>query len=87
MFGNITISDVKQQIGELAKVVRKRHNHTQEQLAESLGMSRITIQNLEAGKNATLDTLLKVLQHYDMLSELNSFVTSAIDNNNTPSMY
>ncbi len=87
MVGNITISDAKQQIGELAKVLRKRHDRTQEQLAEKLGMSRITIQNLDAGRNATLDTVLKVLQHFDMLRELNGLVTQEIDNNNAPSLY
>lgn len=87
MFGNLTISDVKVQIGELTRLLRKRHDLTQEQLAEKLGMSRITIQNLEAGKNATLDTVLKVLQHYDMLRDLNGIVAQEIDNNNTPSLY
>jgi transcriptional regulator with XRE-family HTH domain len=45
-----------------------------QELAERLELSRITIQNLESGKNFTIDTLLKVLQYFDKLAALNDFV-------------
>lgn len=35
----------------LVKLLRDRDVLTQEQLAEKLGLSRLTIQNLESGKN------------------------------------
>lgn len=58
---NIKIKDIKLEIGQLVKSFRKRDKISQEELAEKLNLSRITIQNLEAGKNFTIDTLLKVL--------------------------
>lgn len=75
MFGEqIKIKDVKTEIGQFVRVIRKRHDLTQEELAQLLNISRITVQNLEAGKNFTIDTLLKVLEHFDLLKELNTLV-------------
>ncbi len=67
---NIKIKDIKLEIGQLIKSFRKRDNITQQELAEKLNLSRITIQNLESGKNFTIDTLLKALQHFDSLDAL-----------------
>jgi transcriptional regulator with XRE-family HTH domain len=72
--GSIKIKDVKSEIGQLVKAYRKGEKLSQQELAEKLELSRITIQNLESGKNFTIDTLLKVLQHFDMLSAFNDFV-------------
>jgi len=66
----IKIKDVKLEIGQLIKSFRKRDHISQQELAEKLDLSRITIQNLESGKNFTIDTLLKVLQHFELLSSL-----------------
>jgi transcriptional regulator with XRE-family HTH domain len=75
MFGKqVKIKDVKTEIGQFVRVIRKRHDLTQEELAQLLNISRITVQNLEAGKNFTIDTLLKVLEHFDLLKELNTLV-------------
>ena len=68
------VLDVEKEIGQFVRVVRKRHDLTQEELAQLLSISRITVQNLEAGKNFTIDTLLKVLEHFDLLKELNTLV-------------
>jgi len=87
MFDNITIKDVKTGIGSLVKTLRSREALTQEQLAEKLGLSRLTIQNLESGRNPTMDTLLKVLQHFDLLGGFNSYIESEIRNNNQQSLY
>lgn len=87
MFDNITIKDVKEHIGELTKTLRRRAGLTQEGLAVELGMSRITIQNLEAGKNPTIDTLLKVLQHFGLLNSFDSYIATEIQNNNQESLY
>ncbi|MFB0947155.1 MAG: transcriptional regulator with XRE-family HTH domain [Spirosomataceae bacterium] len=70
----VKIKDVKTEIGQFVRVIRKRHDLTQEELAQLLNISRITVQNLEAGKNFTIDTLLKVLEHFDLLKELNTLV-------------
>ena len=75
MFGKqVKIKDVKTEIVQVVRVIRKRHDLTQEELAQLLNISRITVQNLEAGKNFTIDTLLKVLEHFDLLKELNTLV-------------
>ncbi len=70
----VKIKDVKTEIGQFVRVIRKRNDLTQEELAQLLHISRITVQNLEAGKNFTIDTLLKVLEHFDMLHALNDMV-------------
>lgn len=75
----VNIKDVKLGVGRFVKAKRKAENLTQEQLAERLAMSRITIQNLEAGKNFTMNTLLKVLQHFDLLSALHQLIINEVD--------
>jgi len=87
MLNNINIKSVKVKTGDLLKLLRKRAGVTQEQLGEQLGLSRITIQNIESGKNATMDTLLKVLQHWDMLGSFYGYVEQEIYNNSHESLY
>jgi len=87
MFNNLTVKTVKDHIGSLVKLLRKRENLTQVQLAEKLNMSRLTIQNLESGKNPTIDTLLKVLQYFDILDGFNRYVDSEVQNNSHKSLY
>jgi transcriptional regulator with XRE-family HTH domain len=87
MLDIVTIKETKKNIGLLSRTLRTRNNLTQEQLGELLGLSRLTIQNLESGKNPTLDTLLKVLQHFDQLSLLNELFTKQIADNTIKSLY
>jgi transcriptional regulator with XRE-family HTH domain len=87
MLNTITIKEVRHSLGILVKMLRDRENLTQEQLAEKLGLSRLTIQNLESGKNPTMDTLLKVLQYFDLLKSFNTYIESEISNNNHQSLY
>ena len=54
---NLKIKDVKLEIGQLIKSYRKQQKLSQQDLAAQLELSRITIQNLESGKNFTIDTL------------------------------
>ena len=54
--GNLKIKDVKTEIGKLVKSLHKKQKLSQQELAEQLDLSRITIQNLESGKNFTIDT-------------------------------
>ncbi len=87
MFDNITIKGVKLHVGELIKTLRSRAGLTQEQVAQELGLSRITIQNLESGKNPTIDTFLKVLQHFDLLKNFDSYIETEMQNNSQQSLY
>ena len=72
--GNLKIKDVKSEIAQLVKSYRKQQKLSQQDLAEQLELSRITIQNLESGKNFTIDTLLKVFNHFDVLVGFNQFL-------------
>jgi transcriptional regulator with XRE-family HTH domain len=72
--GNLKIKDVKSEIGQLVKSYRKQQKLSQQELADQLELSRITIQNLESGKNFTIDTLLRVFNHFDTLVGFNQFL-------------
>lgn len=73
-FKTVKIKDVKSEFGQLVKVLRKRHKLSQQELATQLALSRITIQNLERGKNFTADSLLKVFEYFDLLDGLHNEV-------------
>lgn len=56
-------------------------------LGEALGISRYTIQNFESGKNATLDTFLKIAKHFDLMDDFYRALHDIADTNNKESMY
>ena len=88
MFDSIEIKDVKGELGLLVKALRKQRSLSQIQLAQSLSVSRTTIQNLELGKNFTVDTILKVMKEMDLLSRIKTEVSQAKDQViNSKSMY
>ena len=87
MLAHLTVKAVKDRVGDLIRQLRNRDNMTQEELADRVGMSRITIQNLEAGKNPTMDTVLKVLQYFDLLQGFDNYIESEIQNNSHESLY
>ncbi len=74
MFETIEINDVKSELELMVKAMRKQRGVSQFQLAKSLDVSRTTIQNLELGKNFTIDVILKVLKELDWLEQLNNEV-------------
>ncbi|MFA6151171.1 MAG: helix-turn-helix transcriptional regulator [Chitinophagaceae bacterium] len=86
-FEAIKIKDVKETLGEWIKGMRKEKNLSQDELAIALNLSRITIQNLESGKNITIDTLLKVLQYFDALDSFHQYISSESQNNSYKSLY
>ncbi|KFF20471.1 helix-turn-helix transcriptional regulator [Chryseobacterium sp. JM1] len=88
MLDFVTIKDVKNSIGTWCREMRKAESLTKQELAEELGLSRFTIAKLENGENPTLETVLKVLQHFDEIKSVNQFVTEKIENiKDHPSMY
>lgn len=88
MFEFITIKDIQKALGEWCKLLRKREKLTQQELAKELDISPITISKLENGENATLETILKVLQYFDELNSFNRFIQTKIENlNDTKSLY
>ncbi|MGB3344829.1 MAG: helix-turn-helix transcriptional regulator [Aequorivita sp.] len=83
----ITIKDVKVKIGEVFKQQRKSHDLSQEELADLLDISRTTIQNIENGKNANLDNILKIANHFGILQFISKAIDRAIDSQNDFSLY
>jgi len=85
---NVKIGDVKAQISRLLKSQRKKNKLSQQELADLLDLSRITIQNVESGKNYTIDTLFKVLQYFDLLRDLNEMILEYVEEReNLKSLY
>lgn len=83
----ITIKDVKVKIGEACKALRKSNNLSREDLAEALEVSSTTIQNIENGKNATLDNVLKVANHFGLLQAIAKEIDNTTRNQNNISLY
>ena len=87
MLGSNNIKDVKLKIGDWCKQKRLLFGLSQYELAQVLDMSRLTIRKLEEGKNVTLDTLLKVVNHFDMLDNVYKIIDTDISSNNINSLY
>ena len=88
MLNFTTIKDVKNSIGAWCKKMGKAEHLTQQELADELALSRLTIAKLENGENPTIETLLKVLQYFDEMKSINQFVSDKIENlDNNQSMY
>ncbi|TYC14778.1 helix-turn-helix transcriptional regulator [Bizionia gelidisalsuginis] len=83
----ITIKEVKVKIGEACKALRKSNELSREELAEALEVSSTTIQNIEKGKNATLDNVLKVANHFGLVQSITKEIEKTITNQNDISLY
>ncbi|QCX00120.1 helix-turn-helix transcriptional regulator [Aggregatimonas sangjinii] len=82
-----TIKDVKVKIGEACKALRKSNELSRDELAEVLDVSSTTIQNIENGKNATLDNVLKVANHFGLLQSIANQIDKVIVDQNDISLY
>ncbi len=87
MLSVVTIKDIKIAIGSSCKSYRKAHNLSREELAEVLDISRATIQNIENGKNATLDNILKIANHFGLLPSISNQIDKATTNQDNISLY
>ncbi|CAM4358408.1 XRE family transcriptional regulator [Cytophagaceae bacterium 50C-KIRBA] len=87
LFNVIKISDVKDQLGQWCKSLRKQQGLSQEELGKQLNLSRLTIQHLESGRNSTLDTLLKVLNHFQEMDELYQYIQAKSVSQSPKSLY
>lgn len=77
MFDTLEIKEVKIELGLLLRTIRKKRKLSQTELADSLDVSRNTIQNLESGKNFTADTFFKILKQLDLLDRVYTEIQSA----------
>jgi transcriptional regulator with XRE-family HTH domain len=73
-FNLSTVQDVKLDIGVWLRLMRKSRKLSQAEFASELGVSRITLQNAENGKNITIDTLLLLFRHFDELEGIHKFI-------------
>ena len=87
MIDFVTVKEVKLKLGVLCKRKRQSYNMSQEDLAEAIGLSRYTIQKFENGKNATLDTVLKIANHFNLLKPLKKGIDKTIEGENNISLY
>ncbi len=87
MIDAVTIKEVKLQLGKLCKQKRQGYEISQEDLAEALGLSRFTIQKFENGKNATIDTALKIANHFDLLESFYQALKDLESSNDIKSLY
>ena len=87
MIDSITIKDVKLKLGELCKKKRQSFDMSQENLGEVLDLSRYTIQKFESGKNATLDTVLKIANHFGLLDKFQKAIKDSIEEEDNISLY
>ncbi|SRX52740.1 helix-turn-helix domain-containing protein [Aequorivita sp. CIP111184] len=83
----ITLKDVKIKIGKASKALRKSNGLSRDELAEALEVSSTTIQNIENGKNATLDNILKVANHFGLLQSIAKEIDKVIVSQNDISLY
>lgn len=74
-------------LGELCKQKRQLYGLSQEDLADALGLSRYTIQKFEKGKNATLDTALKIANHFDLLDDISNALQDMTGSDDINSLY
>ena len=82
-----TIKYVKVKIGGACKSLRKSNDLSREDLAEVLDVSSTTIQNIENGKNATLDNVLKVANHFGLLQSIANQIDKVTLNKNDITLY
>ena len=87
MLDVVTIKEVKVKLGALCKQKRQHYDMSQEDLATALDLSRFTIQKFENGKNATIDTVLKIANHFDLLESFYQALKDLESNNDINSLY
>lgn len=72
LISDIAIRDRAERLGERLAAQRLNRNLTQRQLAESAAVSLNTLRRLEDGENASLDTLIRVLEALDLADRLDA---------------
>ena len=90
IFEIVTINDIKQSIGKICREKRQAQKLSRDELAELLNVSRNTIQNIELGKNVTLDSVLRVAYHFDLLLDIHrglQKIQSGAQQNDVPNFY
>ena len=82
-----TIKEVKDKIGLVCRQQRNAHHLSRDELAEALDISSTTVQNIENGKNATLDNILKIANHFGFLTNIYDALDDFEKADDNPSLY
>jgi len=65
------------ELGHRLARIRIRYNLTQAKLAEQAGISKPTLERIEAGRDAQVSSLIRVLRALDLLSVLDNTIPAA----------
>lgn len=82
-----TIKEVKERIGVICRQHRKANDLSRDELASALSISATTIQNIENGKNATLDNILKIANHFGLLTSIYNSLDDFMETDDNLSLY
>lgn len=82
-----TIKEVKERIGLICQQHRKANDLSREDLAKALNISSTTIQNIENGKNVTLDNILKIANHFGLLTGIYNTIDDFVEKDKNASLY
>lgn len=69
-----TDREIQEAIGQRLRALRKARGMSQEEAAGRADLARSTVHEAEAGKNPTLNTLVRLLRVYGRLGALDTFI-------------
>jgi len=70
-------STILEELGSRLARIRIQNNLTQADLAEKAGISKPTLERIEAGRDAQVSSLIRILRALDMLDMLNETIPEA----------
>jgi transcriptional regulator with XRE-family HTH domain len=73
-----TTEEVLQEVGARLRAHRLQQNLSLDELAEAAGVGRATVARAEAGHNASLETLVKLLRALGRLTALDAFLPAPV---------
>ena len=68
----LTEQEILKEMGDRLKKIRIQHDLTQKQLGKEVGLSVTTISLIEKGKSTSVDSLIRILNRLNRISELES---------------
>ncbi|MCF7809100.1 MAG: helix-turn-helix domain-containing protein [Candidatus Marinimicrobia bacterium] len=72
-----TDTAILEELGRRLARMRVRYNLTQAILAEQAGISKPTLERIEAGRDAQVSSLIRILRALDILDVLDSLIPAA----------
>ncbi len=70
--------EILAELGRRLRAYRLQRNLPIRVLADRAGITALTLQNAERGRNVTLETLLRVLRALDRLEQLDAFLPEPV---------